>query len=464
LRTLKSLWSKVARPPVIVEGPVSRFYAALPIAIVGAWWLICFAFYATGWPIQYNRGNLGLVSLLFGSTLVLVVAGFGVVVWRKVIRPQARASAEDGLKQLPWAMVVAVVAVVALYIPLSETYSGFHFWEVVPALADQGLAYQLATDRIEEGTASRLAIVAVQTLLSPLTLAALPFLALQWFENRRHLALLLVILAIAVFTSILGGRDFQLVLSALLVAVAWVTARVRRGVGFRLVDIGVLGGIGLVGVFLFGLRKQSRMGNLPYCPEGADVCAIPGVPTLWDTITVTVSSYLSQGFEGLGRALDATWSFGGGYSHSPALSGFASTLFGIENDKVVTAQLEGLDWSATANWSTGFAMIANDVPWVLVPLVVAASAVLLGFAWRITLTRGDWLSTGVFGYTFVSLFFMPMNLQLAISGPLYLGYLALVVLFIARAVAQKLRRPSEGDEGARMAPILDWEVAGRPVV
>jgi hypothetical protein len=453
---LNTLWTASSVPATSDAAPVTRAYAALPVLVIGTWWLVCFTFYVTGWPIQYNRGNVGLVTLLFAGSLILTLVAFAFVAWRKPF--QARQPLPtDRPGRLPWAMIVAVIAIVALYAPLAETYSGFHFWEVIPALSDQGRAYQLASERIGEGTTSRLLLVGVQAVLAPLTMAALPFLALRWFEARRHLPALLIVLVLAVFTSVLGGRDFQLVLSAVLVAIAWFVSRVRRGIGFRWRDLMVFGGVGVVGILVFGLRKQSRMGSQPYCPEGADVCAIPNAPTLWDTITVTVSSYLSQGFEGLGRALDATWSFGGGYSHSPALAGFATTLFGVENDDVVTAQLDGLDWSATANWSTGFAMIANDVPWVLVPVVVALQAALLAFAWRATVVRGDWLSVAAFSYTFVALFFMPMNLQLTISGPIYLGYLALLVLFAIRELVARRRRndPERSDTA--------WSIAGRPV-
>jgi hypothetical protein len=453
---MSTAWGRITRLEPARPGVIPRGLTLLPIVIVATWWTLCFAFYVSGWPIQYNRGNVGLVALLFGSTLVLVIGTFFFIV-RSASFERSASSVGTG-KRLPWIMVVAVVAIVALYAPLAEAYSGFHFWQVLPALANQSVAYELASMRISEGLGARIGLVLIQTVLSPITLAALPYLAFRWFESRRHLIPLVIVVLLAVFTSILGGRDFQLVLSAILVAIAWMAARVRRGVGFGRVDVVVLGGGALLGIVLFGLRKQSRMLDRPYCPEGADVCAIPNAPTLWDTITVTVSSYLSQGFEGLGRALDASC---GGYSHSPALVGLVENFTGAENESVVTAQLNNLDWSATANWSTGFAMIANDVPWVVVPFVVAIGAALLAVAWRATIVRGDWLSVAVFAYSFVGLFFMPMNLQLAISGPLYLGYLALVGLFVIRLVVEALRT-REGNTGGRPERPR-WAIAGRPV-
>ena len=191
----------------------------------------------------------------------------------------------------------------------------------------------------------------------------------------------------------------------------------------------------------FAARKISRNPNgVPLCPPGTDVCAATGAPTIWDSSLVYLSSYASQSFEGLGRALNGVWNFGGGLSHSGALSWLAETLFGITHGTVITNQLEKYHWSATDYWSTGLTWLANDVPWTLVPLVIAAQGFLLAIVWRSALRHGDWLSVALFSYSWLSLFFMMQNLQLAISGPIYLGYLALVVAYVARSARQRMRR------------------------
>ena len=80
-------------------------------------------------------------------------------------------------------------------------------------------------------------------------------------------------------------------------------------------------------------------------------------------------------------------------------------------------------------------MIANDVPWPLIPIVIAGQAALMAFAWRRSISMGDWLSTTVFSYSLFTLISMPMTLQLATSGPLYLGYVALSAWFVLREVS-----------------------------
>jgi len=466
---VSAAWGVIARRKPDHAGPVSRFMSGLPMFAIVLWWLICFAFYITGWPIQYNRGNSGLVSLLFGSALILVAASFLFIVWRRRLDVRVRADAPER-ERLPWFVIAGIIAVIALYFPMAATYSGYNFWEILPALADQNEAYYLGSDRIAEGYGPRALVVVAQAALAPLTLAVLPYLALRWFERKRPIILvvLIVVLATSVFMSVLTGRDFQLVLSAVLIACAWLAARVRRGIAFAWIDLWVVLGAGIVGGLTFGLRKFARVNGVAFCPQGADICAIPHTPTLWESITVTVASYASQGFEGLGRALDATWVFGGGYSHSPALAGILNTLFGVTNDGIVTSQLDDLGWSETGYWSTGFTLLANDVPWVLIPVVVALQSVLLAYAWRAVVSKGDWLSLAVFAYSFLSLLFMPMNLQLAISGPIYIGYVVLAAVFIARAVYRAVaghragrHTGVDGLEGPpREVPVL----AGRALV
>ena len=337
-------------------------------------------------------------------------------------------------------MVLGFILVILLQIPTIETYSAFHFWQILPALQDQSKAFYGATVRMQEGLWSRWPFVVAQTICAPLTMVVVPYLALVWFETRRYAFPLLIVLAAAVSTSIMVGRDFQLFLAAILVACSWVIARVRRRVGFSWKDAAILGGGSVLLMLLFGLRKWERMSGQAFCAPGVASCEVThGKVSLWDSITVTLASYASQGLEGLGHAFNATWAFGGGYSHSPAVAAIFNSVFGARQSPVVTLQLDGLGWSSTGYWSTGFAAIANDVPWVLIPLVLAAQGGLLALSWRAALKEGDWLSTAVFAYTFFTLLFMPLTLQLATSGPLYVGYVVLIVMFVIRSALRYCR-------------------------
>lgn len=440
------------KPPVAgYSEPIRALFAYAPVILVLIWWLIGFLTYITGWPIAYTRQNAGGVTALVLGTLIATAAGFLLASRgrRVTVIPTAASP------RLPWPVLVGFVGTVVLLVPFSELYSGYHLWEIGSALADQGAAYLEASERIAEGTSSRLAFVAVQALLAPFTMAALPYLALSWFERRRHPVLLILTLAVAAATSILVGRDFQIVLAAVLVFCAWLVSRIRRRIFFGWKDAAVLGAGAAIYVVAFVMRKLSRnlFPQISICPPGVENC-VPGAtapaPTILDSIVVYFATYASQSFEGLGRALNGDWSFGGGYSHSLALKGIVEGVLGERSQPVITDQLDRFGWSAVEHWSTGLAFLANDVPWVVVPLIVGIQGAFLAIVWKSAVRRADWLSITLFGYSWLSLFFMMQNLQLAVSGPIYFGYWVLVVLYLVRFLRERTR--ARTSDGALRAP------------
>ena len=419
------------------EGSIARRYSLLPIIIIALWWLTSYGMYATGWPIPYTRQNILMVSLLVLATLMVTLLGFLTPLRESRFSVQARSS-----NRIPRLVLIGLGLSALLLIPISENYSGYHLWQIGEALMNQGAAFTKGSEKIAEGTSSRLLIVVAQTVAAPLTLAVIPYFALQWFERRKHFALLAIAVAVPVSLSILTGRDFQTVVTAVVVFCTWLVSRMRRRIFFSWKDAAVLGSGAALYLVVFAIRKLSRSGTptVAICPPGVEACAPSGPPTLWDSAVVYFSSYASQSFEGLGRALNGTWRFGGGLAHSGALSSLAESIFGKSRTHVITDQLSHYGWSATGNWSTGLVWLANDVPWVIVPLVVAFQGVLLAFVWRSAIRTGDWLSTTLFCYSWLSLFFMMQNLQIAISGPIYLGYWTLVLIYLGRSVRRRVAR------------------------
>ncbi|WP_345801887.1 hypothetical protein AAIB33_01930 [Microbacterium sp. AZCO] len=407
----------------------------MPIAIVLAWWVIGLFFYLAGWPVPYRRVNAGLVAALVSASAVLAGCAYLVVSRRApagVIPNRSR--------RAPVIVVVGIFASVLLLFPWAETYSAFHAWELLGALQDQGRAFLGSSERIDQGSGSRLLVIAAQVLAAPATMAVIPFTALAWFERRAHGVYLLAGLSVQAAMSILVGRDTYVVSAGILCAAGWYVARVRRASmpGWRAVLIIAAGTV--LFLVVFGARKLSRGVREQLCLPGADRCVTDGPPTLWDSVAASFVTYSSQSMEGLGRAFLGNWAFGGGYRHSQALGGIVKTLMGGGGPDVITDQLTAHDWSDTAYWSTGFAWIANDVPWILVPVFVAIAAAFVALAWRRVVRWGDWLSASVFGYGWFALFFLAQNLTLATSGPLYVGYIVLAVLFLAREVRLVLRR------------------------
>ncbi len=426
--------------------------AAIPVIAITGWWAVSLTIWAVGYPIPYVRVNLVPVLLLVGVCILAATAAFLAV---------ARALPGDvvespPLRRLPVPVLIGLGAMLALLVPWAEFYSGYHLWQIGSALTDQGGAFAAAAERVTEGTTSRLGIVIVQTVLAPFTLTVVPVTALAWFERRRHaIPLLLGVSALGVM-SLLVGRSYYVITAAVLVIAAWAVSRVRRRMvpSWRMASFFVFSP--LLFVIAFSASKRSRGGSLvPLCPPGVSECVGTHPPTLWESLSTYVASYASQSMEGLGRAMEGGWAFGGGYRHSPALTGIADSL-GFPHTRVVTDQLASHGWSDSANWSTGWAWMANDVPWLVVPIVVAVLAAFLGMFWRRAVRDADWLSVTLFSHGWLALFFMAQNNMLTGDGPAYLGFLVLCGIFVGREFL-RLKRRADSNSGTRLAAEIDDE-------
>ncbi|GGD75386.1 hypothetical protein GCM10007269_18040 [Microbacterium murale] len=350
-------------------------------------------------------------------------------------------------------ILIGVAASVLLMFPAISAYSGYSLTDVSSALADQGAAFEQSSQRILEGTDSRTGLLLVQSLLAPLTLVALPLAALYWFERRRGLVVFLIALAVPVVTSIMVGRDQQLGWALIVVGAAWVISRYRRDIGIRWRDMIVLVGSAVIFALLFAMRKASRGLEGAFCPPGAVEClGMREERTLFDAAFQSMASYMSQGMEGLGRAFETEWAFGGGLAHSPAVNDLLARLFGFQEAPSVSAQLGEVGWSATWYWSTAITSFANDIPWILIPFLFILQGLVLGSSWVSSLRDGDFLSVGVFVLTWLGVLYTPQNLQLAASGPTYIGYVVLLLAYIFRAGLRQLDRAPRGARRAPRAP------------
>lgn len=425
----------LTRDDVVV--PRSRILA--PLVFVLIWWCICTTMFVMGWPIPYVRTNVILVVSMIFSCAIFLSVGF-------ICATPKSLSAAPMRSTYSRPAIFGLLASVVLIGPIVSTYSGFALDEVGTALADQGAAFEQSTQRILEGTESRTGLLLVQAALAPFTLVALPFAAIYWFENRRGLPAFLVALGVPVVTSVMVGRDQQVGWSLIVLGATWILSRIRRGIGIRGRDVAAIGAIVAIFSVLFALRKSSRGASGPVCPPGATQClGLAEDRNIFEAAFQSMSAYMSQGLEGLGRAFNAEWVFGGGLAHSPAVYDLLSRIFGFTEAPTVSTQLGDVEWSATWYWSTAIMSIANDVPWALIPIVFFFLGLLLGSSWVWALREGDFLSLGVFVLTWLCVIYTPQNLQLAASGPTYIGYVVLVTVFLIRnAMRGYLGGPTTG--------------------
>lgn len=407
-----------------------------PAALIFGWWTLCFLMFFINWPIRYTRPNFGLVVIIWLATTAISVAFYRGGVRRKS-RSGRRSGEVERDPSRPGELMPKIGAVLALILlpTVVVTYTGFSISSFGAAIADTGTSYfATSTNLNNQGQGARLALTAIMTVTNIFALTSLPYFTFKWTRYHRGGLWLIAALIPYVVMAIFSGRDYYLGLPLVLVVVAALAGSGGRVIVRPTKAVGVLALTAGVGLFLAarrGSRADYGKSNLTL-----DAC---GAGTICDRpppggFAGFFAGYATQGFEGLGFALDGEWHFGNFVAHSPAVA----TILRADVSSTISAQLDGLGWSSTGYWSTGLARIANDVPWVLVPIVVGLAFWLFGNLWRIALSSNtDPITITILAYTGYLLIFMPQNLTLAIDGPRYLAYVFLVGLWIVKRVRMR---------------------------
>ncbi len=400
-----------------------RRASRLPLAAVIAWWLGTFLVYLSPWPLNYWHVNVGWVAVLWLACCLGLTMGWFYgesLVPRRATRPVA---------WLPW---VGLLLSWLLLPVLVRSYSAFSIFDLGRAIADQRAAYLLASDVIAGEAAQRRLLTVLVSVANLAILTSVPWFALAWISRGSRGWALALSAAPSIILAILSGRDSALgplvivVASAVLVAIG--TRSLSAGRGAFLATAALLGL-----AFMFAWRRIARANVSGYvystCSPGTD-CTEAVLPTDFLSGLHGALGYASMGFEGLGHALNAQWVFGGGYSHSAALTG----LLGSPSLEVVQEQLDSLGWSSLGLWSTSLSWIANDVPFAMIPLLMVAVGAFVSRVWADATRLTDPINLTVFAYSMYVLIYMPLNFTIGASGPVYVAFLGLVLLWALRGL------------------------------
>lgn len=405
-----------------------------PARVIFLWWALCLGLFLLNWPVAYTRPHLGFVLMIWAGTLLLSAAAYGMAT-RSAARILSQGQQQEPLGNFAMRLPKVGVALSLMLLPLTVVnYSGLSIGEFDLALRDTATVYWATGETLSAGRASRTAFVVVLAVANLFALTSLPYFAFAWFRYRTASGwLVLSILPFAVM-AIFTGRDYYIGLPATIIVVS-ALAGTRGYVILRRVGV-VLGiFIGALIVWAIAQRRNDRSSygrtNLTLEQCGPGTICDGSEP---EGLVAFFASYATQGLQGLGVARDAVWHFGWMVAHSPPLS----QVLGADTSLTVSGQLNQLGWSSSGLWSTGLTKIANDVPWILVPFVVAALFALFGKLWLASqLTVVHPVTVTVLAYTGYLLLFMPQNLTLAIDGPRYFAYLALTAFWLLHNLASK---------------------------
>ena len=448
--------------PVVSPAGTTR----LPLWIVFGYVVATFLLFL-GWPIDwpiYTFANW--VRLVGYVSLCLAVVGGAAY--------RGSAGPTRLVMPLPYLSVLlplGAVAAALLLIPSSAVYTGFHPWEIFEALKDQGAAYRRAQQQLFLTSGERDNIVAVRTLIAPLTYAILPLGIVRWrsigWIGRLSVA---VIIATAIIFSILRGTDKELAdLFVVGIAAAFVAAgraiALAKGSSSELLrrswKIAAFAVVFLVfAQSLFTDRKQQRLGGFvsrtSVCANNSRICADLDNPLIsWLPVrqrfgvTVFILSTCS-GYYGLELAMEKPFDTSFGLGHSPAtLSLYEAATGDTTLHKRTYTYRNGADgWSEEYYWSTLIAWIANDVGFFGAVFVLALIGFMWGKWWREAAAGMSDPAAVLFALTTTMIFYLPANDQVLASYEGYTIYVTWIAIWLwhrsHRAVSAAV--PAQGED------------------
>lgn len=390
------------------------------------------------WPIYTAANWIRLISYV-----ALCLVAMGAAAYRG---SGGTTRVTASLPYLSFWLPVGAIAAALLLIPSSVTYTGLHPWQVLDALQDQGAAYRRYQQQLFLSGGERDYLVAVRTVLAPLTYAILPLGIIRWraigWTGRVSM---MVVVGTSVIFSILRGTDKEFAdLFIVGVAAGFVTvgrsialttgggAFVRRSWKIAALAIVFL----LFAQSLFTDRKEQRLGGFvsrtTVCANNSRICADLDNPWIsWLPLrqrfaaTVFILSTCS-GYYGLELAMEKPFDTTFGLGHSPAALSIYEAATGDPtlHKRTYTYRNSADGWSEEFYWSTLIAWIANDVGFAGAVFVLAFIGFMWGKWWREAAAGMSDPAAVLFALSTTMIFYLPANNQVLAS---YDGYSVLTV-------------------------------------
>lgn len=161
-------------------------------------------------------------------------------------------------------------------------------------------------------------------------------------------------------------------------------------------------------------------------PGGQLPPALQKLNSLW----ISFSSYLTQGYYGMSQALTLDWIPMYGVGNSMFLVNIISENIYDIDQFTYQVRLEPYGWDSDTNWHTMYTWLANDVSFYGVVLVMFAIGIIFGMMFKdAVITKNPFARASVFFYILM-LVFIPCNNQIAQSNENLCAFLLLIGLWM----------------------------------
>ena len=151
----------------------------------------------------------------------------------------------------------------------------------------------------------------------------------------------------------------------------------------------------------------------------------------------SLSSYVTQGYEGLGQCLRLGFVWTYGIGHSRALMEYAAQYLGwdwIWNRHYLWRNYLVTGRNPLTYWSTALPWIASDVSFWGVPIVIFLIGKYFGRVWRNLVENGDPITLAIFIRLIVLILFLPANFQIFQGRVMWWGTMGLLVLWFIKKI------------------------------
>ncbi|MGS4948170.1 hypothetical protein ACVDG3_22125 [Meridianimarinicoccus sp. RP-17] len=325
--------------------------------------------------------------------------------------------------------------------------SAFHTYSVTGRLifdpsaftTDFNLVYRRFLENLDERTTS-----AIGQLLLLLKAAIMPAVILTIVISFRRNNLIIASLFFPfIASSMLRSTDKETVDIFIFLFVLYFYHGLlqKRFLRIAALAVGVL--------LLFYARKLARFEevNLTCLPGSPDACfdfdnwlsqfVSPGL----EFMRIMFTNYLTQGYEGMARAIQIPWEFNWGIGHMNPLRLQLCKVLDIGCDLVsFNDTLPDYGWDTRFKWSSAYTSIANDLHWIFVPAYTFALGLMFGVSEKSWRLNKDRLSLTCL--LLITLFFVysSANMQLTVSLEWTATYLA---IFTWQWIRICIKRPAE---------------------
>lgn len=386
-------------------------------------------------PVPWDGRSSWLVALIVIASMAFFTAG-----------------ARLGRRMMPLAPLPALLpggaagqyALVGLWILLSAvqvwSVTGLNLFNPFDYSFDFGAVYSRFQEAsLERQAAGRTFLVTLAILLK--SVIFVPVLLILVGEFRRRPLLGLAILFPLIGSSMMRGTDKEMVDVVIFVAIlTFHHGMLTRRIVWLLALVPVM-------LVFFLERKVGRFsGFLPRCLPHSVVCfdfeswLATTVSPSAEIIYVFLTSYISQGYEGMARALDLPFEFNWGIGHLPLVKlQLCNTLSVGCSLGDFQARLTEAGWDTRHRWASVYTVLANDLHWVLVPAYFGGMGLLFGVSERSWRERGDRFSLAVVLLVSIFIIYSSANMQLAITLDWVLATLVLLGGQSLRLVFQSQR-------------------------